>query len=152
MKTIYTRNEAADIVEMFEDVLSEHDIEVPSDEDDERDEDDMVGLYGSTYYDLLDEVESTIASVFLNGEYAAADAFKISTMIVGMFKDVLDNYHLSVPEVSDKGDAAAYFLTDVTNAVSSLLRRGNGAKIVTDDFADELEYEAEKAREEKAGA
>ncbi len=152
MKTIYTRNEAADIVEMFEDVLSEHDIEVPSDEDDERDEDDMVGLYGSTYYDLLDEVESTIASVFLNGEYATADAFKIATVIVGMFKDVLDSYQLSVPEVSAKGDAAVYFLTDVTNAVSSLLRRGKGAEIVMDEFADELEYEAEKAREEKVGA
>lgn len=152
MKTIYTRNEAADIVEIFEDVLSEHDIEVPSDEDDERDEDDMVGLYGSTYYGLLDEIETVIAALFLDAKFATADAFKIATVIVGRFKDVLDGYQIFVPEVSGKGDAAVAFLTNITNAVASLLRRGKGAEIVTDEFADELEYEAEKAREEKVGA
>lgn len=57
---IYTRQEAADIVEAFEDVLMENNICVPSPEDDERDPDDMVGLYGSTYYDLLDFVEHTL--------------------------------------------------------------------------------------------
>lgn len=57
---IYTRQEAADIVEAFEDVLMKNNICVPSPEDGERDPDDMVGLYGSTYYDLLDFVEHTL--------------------------------------------------------------------------------------------
>lgn len=58
--TIYTRDEAAKIVSMFEDVLSKYDIKVPSPEDDEREPEDDIGLYGSTYYDLLDGVESEI--------------------------------------------------------------------------------------------
>lgn len=57
---IYTRDIAAKIVERFDDVLSSYDISVPSPEDDDRDEDNMVGLYGSTYYDLLDEIEHDI--------------------------------------------------------------------------------------------
>ena len=59
-KKIYTRSEAAYIVEMFEEVLSDYNIHVPSPEDDEREEDNMVGLYGSTYYGLLDSVEEAI--------------------------------------------------------------------------------------------
>jgi hypothetical protein len=58
--TIYTRDVAANIVEIFEDVLCEHEISIPSPEDDERDEDDKIGLYGSTYYDILDSVEARI--------------------------------------------------------------------------------------------
>jgi predicted RNase H-like HicB family nuclease len=54
---IYTHDEATAIMDMFEDVLSRYSISVPSPEDDERDEDDMTGLYGSTYSDLLDNVE-----------------------------------------------------------------------------------------------
>lgn len=60
---IYTRQEAADIVDAFEEVLSKHNICVPSPEDDERESDNMVGLYGSTYYDLLDFVEHTIINL-----------------------------------------------------------------------------------------
>ena len=59
-KKIYTRSEAADIIDLFEDVLAEYNIHVPSPEDDEREEDNMVGLYGSTYYGLLDSVEEAI--------------------------------------------------------------------------------------------
>ena len=44
---IYTRDEAGLIVEKFEDILSQYDIRIPSSEDDEREEDNMVGLYGS---------------------------------------------------------------------------------------------------------
>lgn len=60
---IYTHDEAMLIVELFEDVLSRYNISVPSDEDDEREEDNMIGLYGSTYSDLLDDVEEKICSV-----------------------------------------------------------------------------------------
>lgn len=59
-KAIYSRDEAALIVELFEDVLSAYDISVPSPEDDERDPEDKIGLYGSTYNDLLDSVEDRI--------------------------------------------------------------------------------------------
>lgn len=60
---IYTHDEAMLIVEMFEDVLSTYDISVPSPEDDEREPDNMVGLYGSTYSDLLDSVEDRLIEI-----------------------------------------------------------------------------------------
>ena len=60
---IYTHDEAMIIVEMFEDVLSKYNISIPSNEDDEREEDNMIGLYGSTYSDLLDSVEENICSL-----------------------------------------------------------------------------------------
>lgn len=68
---IYTHDEAARTLEMFEDILSEHGISVPSPEDDERDEDDMIGLYGSTYSNLLDEVEEHIIYLLSKHESGA---------------------------------------------------------------------------------
>lgn len=59
-KKIFTRDEALKIVELFENVLCAYDIKVPSPEDYERDSDDDVGLYGSTYSDLLDNVEDRL--------------------------------------------------------------------------------------------
>lgn len=58
--TIYTRDEAALIVEMFERILDVHGIKIPSPEDDERDPDNEAKLYGSVYSDLLDDVENSI--------------------------------------------------------------------------------------------
>lgn len=58
--TIYTHDEAMLLIDLFEDVLSRYDIHVPSPEDDEREPDNMVGLYGSVYSDLLDNVESKL--------------------------------------------------------------------------------------------
>lgn len=63
MKKIHTHDEAARIVDAFEEVLSRYNIHVPSPEDDDRDEDNMVGLYGSTYSDLLDYVESELVDI-----------------------------------------------------------------------------------------
>lgn len=63
MDTIFTHDEAALIVEMFEDILAEYNIHIPSPEDDEREPDNMVGLYGSTYSDLLDAVEDSICDI-----------------------------------------------------------------------------------------
>lgn len=60
MNKIYTRNWAADIINYFEDILIENDIAVPSPEDDERDPRDNVGLYGSTYGDLLDNINGIL--------------------------------------------------------------------------------------------
>ena len=59
-KTIYTHDEAARIIDMFEEILTQHDIHIPSPEDAERDSDNMVGLYGSTYADLLDDIEALL--------------------------------------------------------------------------------------------
>lgn len=60
---IYTHDEAMLIVEMFEDILADYDISVPSPEDDKRDPDNNVGLYGSTYSDLLDSVENKLIEI-----------------------------------------------------------------------------------------
>lgn len=62
---IYTRDEAARIVEMFEDILVENGISVPSPEDDDRDPDDNLGLYGSVYSDLLDGVENILIGIII---------------------------------------------------------------------------------------
>ena len=65
LEPIYTRDEAADIVDMFEEILFDNNISIPSPEDDERDPDDMLGLYGSVYYDLLDAVESRLLRIII---------------------------------------------------------------------------------------
>ena len=62
-RRLFTRSEAADIINLFEDILIENNICVPSPEDEERDPDDMVGLYGTTYSDLLDDVESALVQM-----------------------------------------------------------------------------------------
>lgn len=62
-KKVWTHDEASRILEAFEDVLSEYNIHVPSPEDDEREPDNMVGFYGSTYSDLLDSVEEILISI-----------------------------------------------------------------------------------------
>ena len=56
--TIYTRDVAADIVDIFERVLMDAEVKVPSPEDDERDPDNCACLYGSVYYNILDDVEN----------------------------------------------------------------------------------------------
>ena len=60
MPTIYTHDEASKIIDEFEDILSRYNIHIPSPEDDQREEDNMVGLYGSTYSDLLDNIEERL--------------------------------------------------------------------------------------------
>ena len=66
MKKIFTRDEALQIVEMFEYVLAFYNIKVPSPEDDEREPDDDIGLYGSTYSFLLDNIESRLIDLLVN--------------------------------------------------------------------------------------
>lgn len=51
------------IVEMFENVLDTYNIKVPSPEDDEREPDNEAKLYGSTYSDLLDNVEASLIAL-----------------------------------------------------------------------------------------
>ena len=61
--TIYTRNAAADIVGFIEDILISYGIKVPSPEDDERDSEDDLGFYGTTYSDILDKVEGILINL-----------------------------------------------------------------------------------------
>lgn len=60
---IYTHDEAAHIVELFEDVLDTYGIKVPSPEDDEREPDNDAKLFGSVYGGLLDNVEGRIINL-----------------------------------------------------------------------------------------
>lgn len=62
-KVIYTHDESARIIDMFEEILSKHNIHIPSPEDDDREPDNMVGLYGSTYSDLLDDIEGLLVDI-----------------------------------------------------------------------------------------
>lgn len=64
--SIYSHDLAAEIIDCFEEVLSRYDISVPSPEDEEHEPDNMIGLYGSTYTDLLDEVEGILTELLEN--------------------------------------------------------------------------------------
>lgn len=68
---IYTHDEAAQIIELFESILSNYGIKVPSPEDDEREADNEASLYGSVYSELLDEVEARL--VCLLNKYSKSD-------------------------------------------------------------------------------
>ena len=72
---VYTHDEAAMIIEMFEHVLDENDITIPSPEDDEREADNAARLYGSTYYELLDNVEVALINL-LNKHNAETDVIR----------------------------------------------------------------------------
>ena len=67
--TIYTHGEAARIVELFEDVLDEHDIKIPSSEEDEHEPDNETKLYGSVYWNLIDGVEESIINLLQAHKY-----------------------------------------------------------------------------------
>ena len=59
-EVVNTREDAAKIVELFEDLLDKHDITIPSPEDDDKEEDNNARLYGSVYYQLLDTIEEIL--------------------------------------------------------------------------------------------
>ncbi len=62
-KEVYTHDEAALIIEMFEEILEDNGIIIPSPEDSEREPDNKACLYGSVYSDLLDAVEDNLISM-----------------------------------------------------------------------------------------
>ena len=75
---IYTHDEAADIVDMFELLLDHFGIHVPSPEDDERGSDNEACLYGSVYSDLVYEVEEHLCGLLARcrrGERITEGAF-----------------------------------------------------------------------------
>lgn len=75
---IYTRDEAARIVELFEEVLERYSIVVPSPEDDEREEDNAATLYGSVYYELLDGVEGILIDNLNQASESNVECYRFS--------------------------------------------------------------------------
>ena len=63
MKPIYIEDEAAAIVELFDDLLVDNGIKVPSPDDDDRDEDNESALYGETYYMLTEKIGERIFKI-----------------------------------------------------------------------------------------
>ena len=57
---VFTHDIAFEIVDAFDDLLLRYGIKVPSDEDDERGDDNDVALYGSTFSYIHDVVENYI--------------------------------------------------------------------------------------------
>lgn len=62
-KPVYTHDEAGKIIELFESLLIDNDVIIPSPEDDEKEEDNEAALYGSTYSDLMDEIEYILIDI-----------------------------------------------------------------------------------------
>ena len=60
---INTHDEATRIVECLDEILRQYGIRVPSPEDDEREEENDVALYGSVYGEILDEAEGSLISL-----------------------------------------------------------------------------------------
>ena len=56
---IYTHEEAANIIELFEDLLDDYGI---------RDPDTSASLYGSVYSELLDEVEDKLLDIIIRAK------------------------------------------------------------------------------------
>lgn len=54
---VYTHDLAAECVELFENILDAQDVTLTSPEDNEKEEGNGTRLYGSTYSELLDNVE-----------------------------------------------------------------------------------------------
>jgi len=69
---IYTHDLAAKIVELFEDLLDENGVKIPSPEDSEREDCNGASVYGSVYCDLLDEVEHLLVDALCRAKSGAS--------------------------------------------------------------------------------
>ena len=95
-KEIYTHDEAAMLIEIFDDRLIAADIYVPSPEDYERDPDDMVGLYGTTYGDLLEDVENVVIEFTIEtseGKDLSVDGY--ADKIINLYDELLRNNRIT---------------------------------------------------------
>lgn len=61
--SMYTHDEAARIVDLFESLLDKYNIRIPSPEDDEREDNNEAKLYGSVYSELLNSVEDELIDI-----------------------------------------------------------------------------------------
>lgn len=79
---IYTHDEAALILELFENLLAAYAVRLPSPEDNQREADNSAALYGSVYADLLDTVESRLIDLLnrcQRGEEVVRNAYSGNT-------------------------------------------------------------------------
>ena len=60
---VYIKNETAYILDLFDDLLVDHGIKIPSPEDEERGEDNAAALYGTVYSDLFDQIEERLTDL-----------------------------------------------------------------------------------------
>lgn len=80
-KKIYTHDEAARLVEYFEEILIQRGLCVSNPEDDdERDPHDTTGLFGSAYDNLLNDVEKALIELL---NKSGSDAEVISYVFSG---------------------------------------------------------------------
>lgn len=86
---IYTHDEAARLVDMFEDILVTNGICVPSPEDYERHPVDMLGLYGSTYSDLIDGVENVLIDIIDRLNESVSNKLRALAMDIYKNQDVV---------------------------------------------------------------
>ena len=76
---IYTHNEATSIIEeIIEPIIEKYGIIPHSPEDDDRDEDDIGGFYGSAFSNILDAVESNLIAC-LGGNKSSTEAATSAT-------------------------------------------------------------------------
>lgn len=76
---IYTMNEAANIIDLFEDLLDKYDITVPSEDDADRTEDNNARIYGMEYAELLDTIQTRLVmwtALVKNGAEVVADRWE----------------------------------------------------------------------------
>ena len=109
---IYTHDEAAAIIEIFEDFLDERNLMIASPEDGEKDPENEARLYGSVYSDLLDTTEELLIDmlerhiVIRTVEESGIDIRKVSVSfpkaiyapqeahrIISAFGDIIYKYH-----------------------------------------------------------
>lgn len=134
---VNTHNEANALIERYiEPVLDKYGIVPHSPEDDERDEEDMGGLYGSAFSNVLDESENIIVDVLTYGGFADEAAVLTSKLLI----DTLGRYGYR-GNIQKEGFAAD-LNTELRRAMSLLdnetvKERG----FVTDEYADEPNYE-----------
>ena len=60
---VYTHDESSRIIELFEDILIENEIVIPSPEDEEKEVDNFAALYGSVYSNLMDNIEEILIDI-----------------------------------------------------------------------------------------
>lgn len=60
---IYTRDISEQIIDLFDSILCQHNILVPSPDDTDEFKNRVVGFHGKTYIDLLDDVEANLINL-----------------------------------------------------------------------------------------
>lgn len=144
MEKIYTHNVAAQIMDQFENLLEEHDITVPSPEDDERGEDNNARLYGTVYGDLMEDVERLL----LEATYDTAPptnilGHKVAEAMYAEFELILRSENVASKKELEAGTristtSKTLTIVDIALDVVEVLKKARmGAEIISFVFGDE---------------